>query len=104
MNLEGINKKLFQGFKPLPYPERKILSRNDDSLLRTVNKQEKMLNMSDLNNYNEETCDFANENKEKLKIESFYFAKWVTLFIWSCCVMIILNQYFLLRHQMKKKI
>ena len=78
MNLEGINKKLFQGFKPLPYPERKILSRNDDSLLRTVNKQEKMLNMSDLNNYNEETCDFANENKEKLKIESFYFAKWVT--------------------------
>ena len=33
--------------------------------------------MSDLNNNNEETCDFANENKERLKKESFYFAKWV---------------------------
>lgn len=33
--------------------------------------------MSDLNNNNEVTCDFTCENKERLKIESFYFAKWL---------------------------
>ena len=54
------------------------MSKNDESLLRTVNKQEKMLNLSDLNGNNDETSDFSKENKEKLKVESFYFAKWLT--------------------------
>lgn len=84
MNLDGINKgKLrgihgFQGFKPLPYPENKIKAsgkeKEKEDLIRTINKKENGLNMSDLKG-NEEICGDFNDENEKLKIKSLYFSK-----------------------------